>query len=166
VFPTACPALRCPSLAITNPAVVAVSGSDRHPAVRPTGDPGDEVAGTAFTVTWSELAAADEYEVPPYARLWVGLGSGQRAWVYVDQPQAPASLGGEPGADLPEFDEPPLDPLALLRRWLAVAVRRRVSEPGAFVLATVGGDGRPSGRVMLLKPSTCGQAPPGALISG
>jgi dihydrophenazinedicarboxylate synthase len=150
-LPDRLPGFTLSELLITDPAVVAVSGSDRHPAVRPTGDPGDEVAGTAFTVTWTELAAADEYEVPPYARLWVGLGSGRHAWVYVDQPHAPASLGGEPGADLPEFDEPPSDPLALLRQWLAVAVRRRVSEPGAFVLATAGADGRPSGRVVLLK---------------
>lgn len=149
--PDRLPGFALSDLLITDPAVVAVSGSDRHPAARATADPTDGIAGIAFEVTWAELRAADGYEVAEYARLWVPLDSGRHAWVYVDQPPAPATLGGEPGPDLPEFADPPPDPVALLRAWLAVAVRRRVSEPGAFVLATAGGDAHPSGRVVLLK---------------
>lgn len=138
-------------LLITDPAVIALSGAERHPAARATGAPADAVDGTAFEVTWAELAAADRYEVADYARLWVRLSSGRPAWVYADQLSSAVSLSGEPGPDLPEFDDPPADPLTLVREWVAVAVRRRVREPTTFVLATADPDGRPSGRVVLLK---------------
>lgn len=42
-------------------------------------------------------------------------------------------------------------PLALFQRWLADAVTAGVPEPSAMTLATVGEDGRPSTRVVLLK---------------
>jgi hypothetical protein len=68
---------------ITDPAVIAVSGSDRHPIVRHTADAADRVAGTVFAVTPKELEAADEYEVDDYARVLVTLGSGLSSWVYL-----------------------------------------------------------------------------------
>jgi uridine kinase len=68
---------------ITDPDVVAASGSDRHPFVRPTGDPTDAVVGTAFTLDTAELAAADRYEVDDYRRVLVRLASGTSAWVYL-----------------------------------------------------------------------------------
>ncbi|WP_188136009.1 gamma-glutamylcyclotransferase [Lentzea indica] len=70
---------------ITDPAVVAVSGTDRHPIVRHTGDPADTTAGTVLEVTTEELAAADIYEVDDYRRALVRLGSGVDAWVYLAQ---------------------------------------------------------------------------------
>jgi pyridoxamine 5'-phosphate oxidase len=51
---------------------------------------------------------------------------------------------------LRETDVDP-DPVAQLRRWLADAVSFGVAEPNAMVLATTGGDGRPSARIVLLK---------------
>jgi len=42
-------------------------------------------------------------------------------------------------------------PLALFQRWLADATAAKVPEPTAMTLATVGADGRPSTRVVLLK---------------
>ncbi|MGC3994902.1 MAG: pyridoxamine 5'-phosphate oxidase [Propionicimonas sp.] len=42
-------------------------------------------------------------------------------------------------------------PLALFQRWLGDAVAAKVPEPSAMTLATVGEDGRPSTRVVLLK---------------
>ncbi|ORV50743.1 hypothetical protein AWC02_03695 [Mycolicibacter engbaekii] len=66
---------------ITDPHVVAVSGSDRHPILRPA--PGAYVAGTVFAISAAELAAADDYEVDAYRRIAVPLRSGERAWVYV-----------------------------------------------------------------------------------
>ena len=42
-------------------------------------------------------------------------------------------------------------PTALFRRWLADAVAAKVPEPTAMTVATVGADGRPSTRVVLLK---------------
>ncbi|GHH33747.1 gamma-glutamylcyclotransferase [Lentzea cavernae] len=68
---------------ITDPAVVEVSGTDRHPIVRRTGDAADAVAGTMLEVTTAELAAADVYEVDDYRRALVRLGSGEVAWVYL-----------------------------------------------------------------------------------
>ncbi|MEN0069758.1 MAG: hypothetical protein AAGC63_02005, partial [Propionicimonas sp.] len=43
----ALPGYRVELLAITNPAVVALSGAAEHPVVRPTGDPSDSVPGPA-----------------------------------------------------------------------------------------------------------------------
>jgi Gamma-glutamyl cyclotransferase, AIG2-like len=68
---------------ITDPHVVATSGSDRHPILRPTDRPDAHVDGTVFTISETELAAADEYEVDAYQWISVPLRSGPRAWVYV-----------------------------------------------------------------------------------
>lgn len=70
-------------LTITDPHVVAVSGSDRHPILRPSDSPAAHVAGTVFAISPDELAAADEYEVDAYRRVSVPLASGADAWVYV-----------------------------------------------------------------------------------
>jgi len=61
------------------------------------------------------------------------------------------SLGGDATLELPEFDAPPADPIALVREWIAGAFDRGVREPLAAALATVSADGRPSNRVLLLK---------------
>lgn len=70
-------------LAITDPAVIAASGSASHPIIRHTGDPADELPGAALAVTAAELAAADSYEVSDYRRVEVILKSGREAFVYV-----------------------------------------------------------------------------------
>ena len=79
----ALPGCRRDWVTITDPEVIAASGSDRHPIVLASGDPADEVAGTVFEVTDAELAAADDYEVDDYRRVAVELRSGVQAWVYV-----------------------------------------------------------------------------------
>ena len=43
------------------------------------------------------------------------------------------------------------DPLMLFRRWLEEALAAELPEPNAMTLATVGADGRPSTRVVLIK---------------
>ncbi|KLO25770.1 hypothetical protein ABW16_21995 [Mycolicibacter heraklionensis] len=68
---------------ITDPHVVAVSGSDRHPILRPSEAHDACVPGTVFAISAAQLAAADEYEVDAYRRISVPLRSGARAWVYV-----------------------------------------------------------------------------------
>jgi gamma-glutamylcyclotransferase (GGCT)/AIG2-like uncharacterized protein YtfP len=68
---------------ITDPHVIATSGSDRHPILKPSDRPGAAVEGTVFSITQVELAAADEYEVDDYRRVLVPLRSGGQAWVYV-----------------------------------------------------------------------------------
>ncbi len=72
-------------MAITDPHVIAVSGSARHLMIVPSTEAVDTVEGTVFTLHPGELAAADEYEVADYVRVEVLLGSGLRAWVYLDQ---------------------------------------------------------------------------------
>jgi pyridoxamine 5'-phosphate oxidase len=42
-------------------------------------------------------------------------------------------------------------PAALFQRWLAEAVAAKVPEPNAMTVATVGADGRPSTRIVLIK---------------
>lgn len=68
---------------ITDPQVVAVSGCDRHPILRPSQAPDACVPGTVFAISPAELVAADDYEVDAYRRVSVPLRSGARAWVYV-----------------------------------------------------------------------------------
>jgi len=81
--PDTLPGHRQDWVTITDPAVVAVSGTDRHPIVRHTGEPADTTAGTVLTLTTAELAAADIYEVDDYRRTLVRLASGASTWVYL-----------------------------------------------------------------------------------
>lgn len=83
-------------LEISDPEVVATSGATHHPIVSRTGNPDDEIAGTAFLVTAAELAAADAYEVSDYKRIAVRLNSGREAFVYVNAAdgRSIADLGG------------------------------------------------------------------------
>ncbi len=64
------------------------------------------------------------------------------------------TLSGDPTLELPEFDDPPADPLPLLERWLRLADERGVREPRALALATADTGGRPSSRILLLKQVT------------
>jgi len=71
------------------------------------------------------------------------------------------TLSGDPTLALPEFDDPPADPLSLLERWLRLADERGVREPRALALATADAEGRPSSRILLLK-----QVTPALVFSG
>ena len=55
---------------------------------------------------------------------------------------------GDHGLDLPDLAD---DPITMFRRWLADTVAAGIHEPNAMVVATVGPDGRPSARMVLLK---------------
>ncbi|HEV7361009.1 MAG TPA: gamma-glutamylcyclotransferase family protein [Mycobacterium sp.] len=68
---------------ITDPHVIATSGSDRHPILRRSDRADAHVDGMVFEISETELAAADEYEVDDYRRIAVPLRSGATAWVYV-----------------------------------------------------------------------------------
>jgi hypothetical protein len=67
---------------ITDPEVVAASGTDQHPILR-RGEADQAVAGARLVLSDAELAATDAYEVSDYVRVRVGLASGVHAWVYV-----------------------------------------------------------------------------------
>ena len=71
------------------------------------------------------------------------------------------TLSGDATLELPEFDDPPEDPLSLLERWLQLADARGVREPRALALATADAAGRPSSRILLLK-----QVTPALIFSG
>lgn len=66
---------------VTDPDVIARSGTRWHPLVEPGGDAADRVEGAVFRVSRAELAAADAYEVD-YQRREVALASGRTAWFY------------------------------------------------------------------------------------
>lgn len=74
--------------------VAPVPGISPHANVVPAAD-GARVPGMVFTVTESELAAADEYESRDgYVRIAGRLASGSEAWVYVDARSLGRSHGG------------------------------------------------------------------------
>ena len=79
----ALPGYRVTFIEITDPDVIAASGSDRHPLVVTSTEPGDAVEGHVFELTDAELASADDYEVDDYARVEVVLRSGTTAWAYL-----------------------------------------------------------------------------------
>ncbi len=72
-------------VAITDPDVVALSGSAEHPILRRSSDPNARVAGTALEVRLDDLERADSYEVDDYERILVTLQSGRRAYVYIER---------------------------------------------------------------------------------
>jgi len=111
----ALPGFALDTVLITDPAVVAASGKDRHPILR-RGSPSDSVHGAAILVSEAELAAADRYEVADYRRIPVVLASGRKAHVYAASDEHPAMRK----VDGVEFLDP--DP-ALLERLLPVARR-------------------------------------------
>lgn len=82
MVPDTLPGYRIDWLTITDPGVIATSGSSCHPILR-RGDPSDSVAGAYLELTEVELRATDGYEVDDYRRHEVTLASGVAAWVYL-----------------------------------------------------------------------------------
>lgn len=66
---------------ITDPAVIAASGSAVHPVLVP-GDPDAMVEGLVLELDDDQLAAADTYEVDAYERRRYPLRSGRIAWIF------------------------------------------------------------------------------------
>jgi hypothetical protein len=81
--PDALAGYRLQPIEITDPEVIAISGSSTHTNLVLSEDPADEVPGTVFEITPTDLAAADEYEVDGYERVSVRLRSGVEAYVYI-----------------------------------------------------------------------------------
>lgn len=61
------------------------------------------------------------------------------------------TLTGNPNLVDSGFDNPPDDPLVLLKRWLEAADQLEIVEPRGMVLSTVDASNQPSSRVVLLK---------------
>lgn len=85
--PDALPGFRLDWVVITDPDVIATSGSDRHPILRRAAS-NASVPGSFLELTDDELAATDAYEVEDYKRIAVVLASGLEAWVYVAADEA------------------------------------------------------------------------------
>ena len=73
---------RLDEVEITDPAVIAASGTDRHLILRPGGT-GDLVAGAVLTVDDAGLEAVDDYEVDDYVRVMASTIAGREVWVFV-----------------------------------------------------------------------------------
>lgn len=69
-------------LKIQDEEVIRKSGTDIHPILQSTGKVSDEVKGTIYQVTETELEQADKYEIKDYRRVEVKFKSGAVAWVY------------------------------------------------------------------------------------
>jgi len=82
--PDAMPGYRQRMIEISDPDVIAKSGTRWHPMVEPSDDVEDAVEGTLFRLTEADVASADAYEVD-YVRREVLLRSGRRAFVYGDK---------------------------------------------------------------------------------
>lgn len=80
--PESLPSWKLDWIQITDPDVIAASGSDRHPILR-RGLDTDLVEGAYLELNDTELAATDKYEVSDYKRQSVTLASGLQAFVYV-----------------------------------------------------------------------------------
>jgi gamma-glutamylcyclotransferase (GGCT)/AIG2-like uncharacterized protein YtfP len=78
----ALPGFRLEWITITDPDVIAASGSDRHP-ILVAGEGEEPIPGAVLELSDDELAATDAYEVDDYHREAVTLASGRHAWVYV-----------------------------------------------------------------------------------
>jgi hypothetical protein len=90
--PDALAGYRLEPLAISDPAVVALSGAAVHRIARRTGNPADRIEGVVFTITEAELEATDRYEVDVYGRIEERLESGIAAFVYVGPPLDPEAI--------------------------------------------------------------------------
>ena len=89
--PDVLPGYALAPLLVTEPGVIATSGTAHHTIVRKTGDSRDEIPGTLFRITQADLAAADAYEVADCMRVTALLKSGVNAFVYVN-----AQSNGDP----------------------------------------------------------------------
>ncbi|WP_420144487.1 gamma-glutamylcyclotransferase family protein [Sphingobium sp.] len=79
--PDALPGFASRMIEITDPDVIAKSGTRWHPMVQPSDDPADAVEGLLFRLTAQDIASADAYEVD-YVRREVTLRSGLTAYIY------------------------------------------------------------------------------------
>ncbi|GJL97370.1 MAG: hypothetical protein DHS20C06_11870 [Hyphobacterium sp.] len=73
---------RLQPLEVTDPAVIAASGTAMHTIAVASPDRSDQIDGTLFLITTDELVHADRYEVDP-VRIETVLKSGRTAYVYV-----------------------------------------------------------------------------------
>jgi len=83
--PDKLPGYRITLIAIDDPEVVASTGDTHYKNIQHSDVDADVVEGTVFSVTLSELELADQYEDEAnYYRVIVELGSGTKAWVYLN----------------------------------------------------------------------------------
>ena len=72
-------------LEITDEKVLSISNERFHPILFFTNNEKDEVKGTVYKITSTELLKADDYEVDDYERREAILKSGIKSWLYEDK---------------------------------------------------------------------------------
>lgn len=87
--PDAIVGYRVGRVTISDPAAIAASGHDIHPALIATGDPSEVVDGEVLELSEDELAAVQRYEEVSFQRIEVQTRSGRRAWAYAPKPGLP-----------------------------------------------------------------------------
>lgn len=70
---------------VKDPIVIINSKERFHPILVYSGNHLDEVEGTVYEISTSELLDADDYEVDDYKRVKIILESGIISWVYVSK---------------------------------------------------------------------------------
>ena len=68
---------------IADESVLKISDTRFHPILFFINSEKDEVQGTVFKITLTELLKADQYEVDDYERIETILKSGIKSWTYV-----------------------------------------------------------------------------------
>jgi hypothetical protein len=75
---------RIDHVTITDPAVIDASGSEVHLILRRDPVVTAPIIGSVLAIEAADLPAVDAYEGDTYARIEVVLGSGRKAFVYVE----------------------------------------------------------------------------------
>jgi hypothetical protein len=84
--PDAIVGYRVGRVTISDPAAIAASGHDIHPALIATGDPSEVVDGEVLELSGDELAAVQRYEEVSFQRGEVQTRFGRPAWAYTPKP--------------------------------------------------------------------------------
>jgi gamma-glutamylcyclotransferase (GGCT)/AIG2-like uncharacterized protein YtfP len=70
---------------IKDPIVLNISEERFHSILVYSGNDLDQVKGTVYEISSSELLDADDYEVDDYKRVNVVLKSGINSWIYISK---------------------------------------------------------------------------------
>ncbi|MBD3629817.1 MAG: gamma-glutamylcyclotransferase [Cyclobacterium sp.] len=76
---------RLDKIQITESSVLAKSQLEYQPIAIKSENKTDFIEGLLFEITESELVITDHYEVSQYHRIRETVGSGKKAWIYVEK---------------------------------------------------------------------------------
>lgn len=82
-IPDTLPGYRLMSIKITDEIFLLKGDQQWQNTLVHTGNVLDEVTGTVFSLTDTELHSTDQYEPAGYHRISLTLASGKNAWIYI-----------------------------------------------------------------------------------